>query len=90
MNETIRGKIVLLTVGDAMKTYYKVGNTFPHPINATIVEIVRDNNYFIEHNKSKFYIYVENNKKQVRLFEEIENMPVKVQYDVNDELVNHI
>ena len=83
------GKIILLTVGRDMKTFYRVGGSFPQ-LNVTITEIILDKNYLIEKGVEKFRVYCKNSKNQERLFVTITDMPTQVQDDVNDELINNI
>lgn len=83
------GKILLLTVGSDMKTFYRSGTVFPK-LNITITEILFNHNYWVETGIKEFKVYCKNVKNEERLFVTVTNMPTHVQEDVNDELINNV
>ena len=74
-NEYPEGKIHKLCVQDYNKTYYEVG-VYNNKINATIIEIIFDENTYIESGKEIYRIIVEDaNTKGKYLGHKVKNIP---------------
>lgn len=81
MDPIIRGNIRKLTLGTDPINAKAVGvGTYIRGLDSTIVEILRDNNYFIQTSKEKFLVYIENSQKIKYLWNEIIDVPVVIEY----------
>jgi hypothetical protein len=74
-SEYPKGKIHKLCVQDYNKTYYTV-KTYNSELQATVVEIIEDKNYFLETGIKLYIIIVEDiNTKGRYVGHEVENIP---------------
>ena len=80
MNEYPKGNIYKLFVGFDQKTYFEVGK-YNEIIDATVVKIMEDTNYFEEVGIKKFIIIVKSKETQLDwVWTDVEGFPFRVQY----------
>lgn len=75
-----KGEIHKLFAGLDQKTYFEVGK-YHEFIDATIIKVIEDKNYYEECGIKKFIIVVKSKKNDVEwVWDEIEGFPFNVQY----------